>query len=306
MRALPPSSLSSTTLTQVRRRFFRHPPSLTRFTSFLPQNSALASRPTSPRHPSSVSTILPPLLSPTVASGSPGSSFSPFHFYPTFLSALPANIPYLLPLSTFSPYRYHVASLNRSNPNEFVHLFLPPTLSKTDPSSLCSGVSTETYATRYQVEMLSPPYMDMTRPTFSGTPTKILYGKDYTLTVSVPSGTKKVQAVVIDIGYSTHGVHMSQVRLHQFLPLFVVDANPFLYFPLNSATSSSSLPSAARSSRLRASPTRASTLRVRLFPIQLFADFSPASHFTSLYCLSHHSSFSLTFLFSFRPLSSLH
>ncbi|GAA6041298.1 hypothetical protein JCM8097_001325 [Rhodosporidiobolus ruineniae] len=71
------------------------------------------------------------------------------------------------------------------------------------------GVSTTTYATRYQVEILKPPYLSQTRPTYSGLPSKILYGKSYTLTVSVPSGTKKVQAALIDVGYSTHGVHMS-------------------------------------------------------------------------------------------------
>lgn len=58
--------------------------------------------------------------------------------------------------------------------------------------------------------MLSPPYMSMSRPTFSGQPAKMLYGKQYTLTVSLPKGTKKVQAFVMDLGYSTHGVHMSQ------------------------------------------------------------------------------------------------
>ncbi|GAA5868265.1 hypothetical protein JCM8547_002299 [Rhodosporidiobolus lusitaniae] len=71
------------------------------------------------------------------------------------------------------------------------------------------GVSATTYATRYQVEILSPPYMSLARPSYSGLPSKILYGKTHTLTVKVPSETKKVQAAIIDIGYSTHGVHMS-------------------------------------------------------------------------------------------------
>ncbi|BGP37435.1 hypothetical protein JCM10449v2_001341 [Rhodotorula kratochvilovae] len=72
------------------------------------------------------------------------------------------------------------------------------------------GVSTKTYRTRYNVEMLSPPYTSMTRPTFSGAPANLLYKKSYTLTVNVPSGTKKVQGFIMDLGYSTHGVHMSQ------------------------------------------------------------------------------------------------
>ncbi|GAA6047733.1 hypothetical protein JCM3770_001750 [Rhodotorula araucariae] len=71
-------------------------------------------------------------------------------------------------------------------------------------------VTTRTYRTRFNVEMLSPPYMSMTRPTFSGAPTKMLYNKSYTLTVNLPKGTKKVQAFIMDLGYSTHGVHMSQ------------------------------------------------------------------------------------------------
>ncbi|GAA5949534.1 hypothetical protein JCM10213_002590 [Rhodosporidiobolus nylandii] len=71
------------------------------------------------------------------------------------------------------------------------------------------GVSTVTYATRYEVEIFSPPYMTQTRPSYSGIPSNILYGKSYTLNVNLPKGTEKVQAVLIDIGYSTHGVHMS-------------------------------------------------------------------------------------------------
>ncbi|KPV77092.1 uncharacterized protein RHOBADRAFT_49404 [Rhodotorula graminis WP1] len=72
------------------------------------------------------------------------------------------------------------------------------------------GVSTKTYRTRYNVEMLSPPYMSMKRPSFSAQPAKMAYKKNYVLTVSLPSGTKKVQAFIMDLGYSTHGVHMSQ------------------------------------------------------------------------------------------------
>lgn len=93
------------------------------------------------------------------------------------------------------------------------------------------GVSTKTYRTRYNVEMLSraslalrahscaqtnradlvhkppaAPYMSMTRPTFSGQPANMLYKKSYTLSVNLPSGTKKVQAFIMDLGYSTHGV----------------------------------------------------------------------------------------------------
>ncbi|GAA5854744.1 hypothetical protein JCM9279_007012 [Rhodotorula babjevae] len=72
------------------------------------------------------------------------------------------------------------------------------------------GVSTKTYRTRYNGEILSPPYMSMKRPSFSGQPAKIGYKKTFVLKVSLPSGTKQVQAFIMDLGYSTHGVHMSQ------------------------------------------------------------------------------------------------
>lgn len=72
------------------------------------------------------------------------------------------------------------------------------------------GVSRVTYKTQYEVEILSPPYMEMDRPIFSGAPRNLLYGQSYSLTVSLPVGTKKIQAALLDVGYSTHGVHMSQ------------------------------------------------------------------------------------------------
>ncbi|BGP53479.1 hypothetical protein JCM8202_001123 [Rhodotorula sphaerocarpa] len=72
------------------------------------------------------------------------------------------------------------------------------------------GVSRVTYKTHSEVEILSPPYMEMDRPIFSGAPRNLLYGQRYSLTVSLPAGSKKVQAALLDVGYSTHGVHMSQ------------------------------------------------------------------------------------------------
>ncbi|SCZ95857.1 BZ3500_MvSof-1268-A1-R1_Chr8-1g09842 [Microbotryum saponariae] len=71
-------------------------------------------------------------------------------------------------------------------------------------------VETRTYGTRYNTEFLRPPYMSRSRPTFSGQPKKIQYKSKYTFSYKVPSGTKKIRAVIIDIGYSTHGVHMNQ------------------------------------------------------------------------------------------------
>ncbi|GAA6006218.1 hypothetical protein JCM10207_000565 [Rhodosporidiobolus poonsookiae] len=72
------------------------------------------------------------------------------------------------------------------------------------------GVSKVTYKTHYDVEIYKPPYVGLSRPSYSGLPKNLLYGKGYTLTVSVPKGAKKVQATLIDIGYATHGSHQSQ------------------------------------------------------------------------------------------------
>ncbi|GAA6060307.1 hypothetical protein JCM10212_002948 [Sporobolomyces blumeae] len=72
-------------------------------------------------------------------------------------------------------------------------------------------VSTVEYSTRYEVEILSPPYMSMDRPTFTKGFARLLYGKTFTIKLgSIPKGTKSVRAVVMDLGYSTHGVHFSQ------------------------------------------------------------------------------------------------
>lgn len=90
--------------------------------------------------------------------------------------------------------------------------------------------------------MLSPPYIGMDRPTFSNAPANVLYGKSYTLKVTLPKGTKKVQAALLDVGYSTHGVHMSQrwVELDAELKLgnqlvITGPANTGLYPPGTSA-----------------------------------------------------------------------
>ncbi|GAA5826301.1 hypothetical protein JCM5353_003783 [Sporobolomyces roseus] len=68
-------------------------------------------------------------------------------------------------------------------------------------------VSKTTYRTRYEVEILSPPYMSMRRPTYSKGFSRLNYGKTSKLSVSVPPGTKRVRCVVLDLGYSTHSVH---------------------------------------------------------------------------------------------------
>lgn len=70
--------------------------------------------------------------------------------------------------------------------------------------------STKKYQTRYDVEMYSPPYLSKPRPAYTGLPSQFTYGDSFSLNVTLPANTQTVQAVVMDLGYSTHGVHMSQ------------------------------------------------------------------------------------------------
>ncbi|ORY90614.1 copper radical oxidase [Leucosporidium creatinivorum] len=71
------------------------------------------------------------------------------------------------------------------------------------------AVSTTTYKTRFQVEMLSPPYKSLTQPNFYNAPSNLLYGKTYTIGINVLASAKVITAVIMDLGYSTHGVHMN-------------------------------------------------------------------------------------------------
>lgn len=91
-------------------------------------------------------------------------------------------------------------------------------------------VTNKRYATRYEVEIFSrpskklslcsfadvfrfaAPYMTRDRPTYSGTPSNILYKQAFDLTVNIPVGTKRVTAVLMDLGYSTHGGTFSSVH----------------------------------------------------------------------------------------------
>lgn len=61
----------------------------------------------------------------------------------------------------------------------------------------------------YAVEMFSPPYTKLIRPNFYGQPSNLLYGRSYSIGINVLASAKVVQAVIMDLGYSTHGVHMN-------------------------------------------------------------------------------------------------
>ncbi|KAF8595716.1 hypothetical protein BDV93DRAFT_528477 [Ceratobasidium sp. AG-I] len=71
-------------------------------------------------------------------------------------------------------------------------------------------VSTIKYKTEYQVEYISPPYMTKVRPTYTGLPATWNYGAQITLTITLPVSLNPPTMTVslMDLGYSTHGVHM--------------------------------------------------------------------------------------------------
>ncbi|PLW12098.1 hypothetical protein PCASD_24199 [Puccinia coronata f. sp. avenae] len=84
-------------------------------------------------------------------------------------------------------------------------------------------VSTAKYPTEYRVEWLSPPYLnDPSRPVISEAPSIANYKEQITVKLA---GTEKnltnqgVEAVLLDLGFVTHSVHMNSrlVKLHATL-----------------------------------------------------------------------------------------
>jgi hypothetical protein len=69
-------------------------------------------------------------------------------------------------------------------------------------------VTTTKWATEYRVEYFQPPYMSMTRPSFTGQPAKINYGQQFVIDVVNPGNALNFKAVVIDLGYHTHAVSL--------------------------------------------------------------------------------------------------
>lgn len=56
---------------------------------------------------------------------------------------------------------------------------------------------------------MSPPYMDLARPSFNSQPASLAYGKSFNIQVKLPKSTKRVQAVLMDLGFVTHAIHMN-------------------------------------------------------------------------------------------------
>ncbi|KAG9079360.1 hypothetical protein FS749_008584 [Ceratobasidium sp. UAMH 11750] len=71
-------------------------------------------------------------------------------------------------------------------------------------------VETRKYRTEYQVEYISPPYMTKTRPTYSDLPATWNYEQKIVLPVTIPASLDHplMTCSLMDLGYSTHGVHM--------------------------------------------------------------------------------------------------
>jgi hypothetical protein len=68
------------------------------------------------------------------------------------------------------------------------------------------------YKTDYSIEILSPPYMRVPRPSFTWCPAKILFTKSFKLIVKPQPGAdmSTLSVVLLDTGYHTHGVAVDQ------------------------------------------------------------------------------------------------
>ncbi|KAJ7206664.1 glyoxal oxidase N-terminus-domain-containing protein [Mycena pura] len=66
------------------------------------------------------------------------------------------------------------------------------------------------YQTEYRLEYYSPAYLSKPRPTYNGLPATVNYNSQFTLSVELPPDTNDVTVALMDLGYSTHGVHVDQ------------------------------------------------------------------------------------------------
>ncbi|KAF8595714.1 hypothetical protein BDV93DRAFT_528475 [Ceratobasidium sp. AG-I] len=128
----------------------------------------------------------------------------------------PAFTPVLYDPAAAAGSRFTSAGMPTSNIARLYHsvsTLLPDGRVMIAGSNPNADVETRPYKTEYQVEYISPPYMTMTRPTFTGTPTTWNYGVNKTLKFSVGSAGTGLAGVpcylaLMDLGFSTHGVHM--------------------------------------------------------------------------------------------------
>ncbi|KAJ7173130.1 glyoxal oxidase N-terminus-domain-containing protein [Mycena crocata] len=125
----------------------------------------------------------------------------------------PTLTPLLYDPSAPAGSRFSRAGLPTSNIARMYHsvaTLLPSGAIMIGGSNPNDDVSTIPYVSEYRVEYLYPPYMNKTRPTFTGLPKTIAYNAQFVLNINVPAGAQSVYAIVMDFGFVTHSVHMDQ------------------------------------------------------------------------------------------------
>ncbi|KAJ1307157.1 hypothetical protein OPQ81_001274 [Rhizoctonia solani] len=125
----------------------------------------------------------------------------------------PAFTPVLYDPTAAAGSRFSSAGMPTSNIARLYHSvasLLPDGRVMITGSNPNADVETRKYATEYRVEYISPPYMTKTRPTYTGLPTTWNYGQNITLNVTLPASLNPptITVSLMDLGFSTHGVHM--------------------------------------------------------------------------------------------------
>ncbi|KAF8706027.1 Copper radical oxidase, partial [Rhizoctonia solani] len=125
----------------------------------------------------------------------------------------PAFTPVLYDPAAPAGSRFSSAGMPTSNIARLYHsvsTLLPDGRVMIAGSNPNADVETRPYKTEYQVEYISPPYMTKTRPTYTGLPAAWNYGQNITLSVTLPPSLNppSITVSLMDLGFSTHGVHM--------------------------------------------------------------------------------------------------
>ncbi|CCO36399.1 Galactose oxidase Short=GAO [Rhizoctonia solani AG-1 IB] len=125
----------------------------------------------------------------------------------------PAFTPVLYDPAAPAGSRFSSAGMPTSNIARLYHsvsTLLPDGRVMITGSNPNADVETRPYKTEYQVEYISPPYMTKTRPSYTGLPATWNYGQNITLTVTLPASLNPptLGCSLMDLGFSTHGVHM--------------------------------------------------------------------------------------------------
>ncbi|EIN08242.1 glyoxal oxidase precursor [Punctularia strigosozonata HHB-11173 SS5] len=67
------------------------------------------------------------------------------------------------------------------------------------------------FPSELRVETLDPPFMFVERPTIESIPSKLAFGKKFTVPITIPSNLKasNIQVSLMDLGFSSHAFHSS-------------------------------------------------------------------------------------------------